>query len=54
MFCTDGLTNMRLNSDDLCAARREKPSITLRCGARICQRQTNEEKQTATKDFIHS
>ena len=54
MFCTDGLNNMRRNTDDLCAARREKPSTTLRCSAHLCQQQTNEEKQTATKDFMHS
>ena len=40
---------MWLRSDDLCAARREKPSTTLRCGARLCQRQTNEQNKLQQK-----
>ena len=36
VFCQDGLTGAPL-SDELCAARRSKPSTTLRCGARFCQ-----------------
>ena len=48
MFCPDGLTGVRLSSDELCAARREKPSTTLRCGDRLCQWQANKQQTPHT------